>query len=231
VFLCISYLVKRKFLTYCSNLWINSETKRNNFHMTIGTICHQLMQFSEQLFMSRFGDGFVSSVTYGLKLPTIISSSSESVITSFYTSYFVKADIEKKEINEASLYLRAFGFGGVLCLLISISSHSLTAFLYEGKIRTSDLHFVSNCQIVSSFMLPFSTLLAIIVQRIRSIEQYFAFVLMSSSQLFSKLVALYLLHTNPFAIPISTLVSFIVGVAVTGVYLRKCYINRLVEIK
>jgi peptidoglycan biosynthesis protein MviN/MurJ (putative lipid II flippase) len=199
----------------CRVFGVKISSKRHSAQMTIATCLHQLMQFVEQIAFSKLANGMTSALTYGMRIPQTISSVSEGVVNNFYGRLFNSRSAQKVHKSEVRFFVEAFVVGLFLALLLSFSSHSLVALLYGNKVEKNLLGKVVLSQIISTGMLPFSLMQSVIVQKIRSQDNYFAFIVMSGCQLAAKVVVLGTDWFGDQAVPVSVVISYAVGGMVT----------------
>ena len=199
----------------CRVFGVKISSKRHSAQMTVATCLHQLMQFVEQIAFSKLANGMTSALTYGMRIPQTISSVSEGVVNNFYGRLFNSRAAQKVHKSEARFFAEAFVVGLFLALVLSFSSHSLVALLYGNKVEKNLLGKVVLSQIISAGMLPFSLMQSVIVQKIRSQDNYFAFIVMSGCQLAAKVVVLGTDWFGDQAVPVSVVISYAVGGVVT----------------
>ena len=199
----------------CRVFGVKISSKRHSAQMTIATCLHQLMQFVEQIAFSKLANGMTSALTYGMRIPQTISSVSEGVVNNFYGRLFNSRAVQKFHKSEVRFFVEAFVVGLFLALVLSFSSHSLVALLYGNKVEKNLLGKVVLSQIISTGMLPFSLMQSVIVQKIRSQDNYFAFIVMSGCQLAAKVVVLGTDWFGDQAVPVSVVISYAVGGVVT----------------
>ena len=199
----------------CRVFGVKISSKRHSAQMTVATCLHQLMQFVEQIAFSKLANGMTSALTYGMRIPQTISSVSEGVVNNFYGRLFNSRAAQKVHKSEVRFFVEAFVVGLFLALVLSFSSHSLVALLYGNKVEENLLGKVVLSQIISAGMLPFSLMQSVIVQKIRSQDNYFAFIVMSGCQLAAKVVVLGTDWFGDQAVPVSVVISNAVGGVVT----------------
>lgn len=196
----------------CRVFGVKISSKRHSAQMTVATCLHQLMQFVEQIAFSKLANGMTSALTYGMRIPQTISSVSEGVVNNFYGRLFNSRAAQKVHKSEARFFVEAFVVGLFLALALSFSSHSLAALLYGNKVKSLLLSMVVESQIICAFMLPFSLVLSVLVQKLRSKDFYFGFIVMSGCQLATKFLIIEFNVWGEYSVPFSISVSNLLGV-------------------
>jgi hypothetical protein len=212
-------------LKICQVFGVKISSKRHSAQMSIATCLHQLMQFVEQIALSRLSNGMTSALVYGMRIPQTISSVSEGVFNNFYGRLFNSTNAQKSQKSEVRFFAEAFVIGSFFAMILGFSSHNLATLLYGSKVKAGLLAEVIQCQVICSFMLPFSLLQSVVVQKLRSQDNYLAFILMSGCQLVAKVIILWTPWFGNWSIPLSVVTSCLVGSVVTIVILSKSEIE------
>ena len=198
-------------LKICQVFGVKISSKRHSAQMTIATCLHQLMQFVEQIAFSKLANGMTSALTYGMRIPQTISSVSEGVVNNFYGRLFNSKAIQKSQKSEFRFFAEAFAVGLVFALILSISSHTLASLLYGNKVKSLLFAMVVESQIICAFMLPFSLVLSVLAQKLRSKDFYLGFIVMSGCQLGAKLLIIEFNVWGEYSVPFSNVISNLIG--------------------